>query len=240
MTRYLWVAARKAEGFPTTVACRVAQVTRQGFYAWSRRSAAGPSATEVTEAELVREIRGIHAEFDGAYGSPRVTVELRRRGRRVNHKRVERLMRWWGIVGVHTRRRPRWRRGADSAVAPADLVRRDFAPGTPDVVWAGDITFVPTAQGWLHLAVVLDVGSRRLLGYAMATHMRARLVVDALHMAAGARGGRTAGIVFHSDRGPQYLSGEHAAALTRYGLRQSAGRVGNCLLTGQSGLVLAA
>ena len=115
-------------------------------------------------------------------------------------------------------------------VAPADLVCRDFAPGAPDTVWAGDITFIPTYGGWLHLAVVLDLGSRRLIGYAMATDMRTRLVLDAIDMAAGARGGRTAGIVFHSDRGPQYLAGEHTAALARYGMRQSVGRVGNCLL----------
>ncbi len=107
-------------------------------------------------------------------------------------------------------------------------MRRDFGPGHPDIVWAGDITFVATAEGWLHLAVVLDVGSRRLLGYAMAADMRARLVLDALEMATAARGGRTAGIVFHSDRGPQYLSGEHTAALARHQMRQSAGRVGNC------------
>lgn len=228
MTRYLWVAARKAEGFPTTMACAVARVTRQGFYAWCRRSAGGLSAAEAAEAELVSEIRGIHADSGGAYGSPRVTAELHRRGRRVNHKRVERLMAGWGIVGAQARRRLRWRRGAGGAVAPADLVRRDFAPGAPDVIWAGDITFIPTSEGWLHLAVVLDLGSRRLVGYAMATHMRARLVVDALEMAAAARGGRTAGVTFHSDRASQYLSQQHAAALTRHGMRQSAGRVGNC------------
>ena len=175
------------------------------------------------------EIRGIHAESGGAYGSPRVTAELRRRGRCVNHKRVERLMRCWGIVGAHRRRRPRSRAGGGGAAgAPADLVRRDFAPCGPDVVWAGDITFIATTEGWVHLAVVLDLGSRRLLGYAMATTMRTQLVVDALHMAAGARGGRTAGIVFHSDRGSQYLAQEHSAALARYRMRQSVGRVGNC------------
>ena len=228
MTRYLWVAARKAEGFPTTVACAVAKVTRQGFYAWCRRSAAGPSAGEVAEAELVEEIRRIHAGSGGAYGSPRVTAELRRRDRRVNHKRVERLMARWGIVGIHVRRRRRARADGDTAVAPADLVRRDFHPGAPDVVWAGDITFIPTGQGWLHLAVVLDLGSRRLLGYSMATDMRARLVVDALEMAVAARSGRSAGVTFHSDRASQYLGREHAAALARHGLRQSAGRVGNC------------
>ena len=227
MTRYRWVAARGAEGFPTAAACRVAQVTRQGFYAWRGRSARGPSAAEAAEAELVAEIRDIHAEFAGAYGSPRVTAELRRRGRRVNHKRVERLMANWGIVGVHVRRRRRAKTTGVQA-APADLVRRDFAAGRADAVWAGDITFIPTAQGWLHLAVVLDVGSRRLIGYSMAADMRARLAVDALEMATAARGGRTAGVVFHSDRAGQYLGREHTTALVRHGLRQSAGRVGNC------------
>lgn len=228
MIRYRWVAAHKAEGFPTKSACAVARVSRQGFYAWCRRSARGPSAAESAEAELVAEIREIHADSAGAYGSPRVTAELRRRGRRVNHKRVERLMANWGVVGVHTRRRRRAKPTGDLQAAPADLVRRDFTPGAPDAIWAGDITFVPTAQGWLHLAVVLDVGSRRLIGYSMATDIRARLVVDALEMAVVARGGRSAGIVFHSDRASQYLGREHTAALTQHGLRQSAGRVGNC------------
>ena len=158
MTRYRWVAARKAEGFPTKSACAVARVSRQGFDAWCRRSARGPSAAELSEAELVAEIRSIHAGSDGSYGSPRVTVELRRRGRRVNHKRVERLMACWGIVGVQVRRRRRARLTGGVQAAPADLVRRDFTPGAPDAIWAGDITFVPAAGGWLHLAVVLDVG----------------------------------------------------------------------------------
>lgn len=228
MTRYRWVAARKAEGFPTTMACRVAQVTRQGFYAWCGRSARGPSAAELCEAELVREIRGIHADSDGTYGSPRVTAELRHRGRRVNHKRVEPLMANWRIVGVHVRRRRRAKPTGDLQAAPADLVRRDFTPGAPDALWASDITFVPTAEGWLHLAVVLDLRSRRLIGYSMAPDMRARLVVDALEMAVVARGRRSAGVIFHSDRGCQYLSRKHSAPLTRYGLHQSAGRVGTC------------
>ena len=228
MTRYRWVAARKAEGFPTTAACQVAKVSRQAFYGWRGRQAAGPSPAQLADAELVAEMRQIHADSGGAYGSPRVAAELRRRGRCVNRKRVERLMRQHGICGIHKRRRPRWRRDSAAQQAPPDLVRRRFGPGRPDSVWAGDITYIPTGEGWLYLAAVLDIGSRRLIGYSMAADMPARLVIDALDTAAASRGHRTAGIVFHSDRGSQYLSAEFSAALARHQMRQSAGRVGNC------------
>lgn len=228
MTRYLWVASRRAEGFPTAAACDAAGVSRQAFYDWSARRAAGPSQAELAEAELVGAIKQVHAESGGAYGSPRVTAELRRRGRLVNRKRVERLMRLHGVCGIHKRRKPRCKRPGGIEQAPADLLRRDFRPGAPDHTWAGDITYIPTSQGWLHLAVVLDVGSRRLIGYSMAGHTRAGLVVDALHTAAATRSGRTDGVVFHSDRGPQHLSGDFASALRRHKMRQSAGRAGNC------------
>ena len=109
-------------------------------------------------------------------------------------------MRNHGICGMHKRRRPRWKRSSGIEQAPANLVRRDFRPDAPDQTWAGDITCIPTDRGWLHLAVVLDVGSRRLIGYSMSSHTRAGLVVDALHTAAAARGHRTASVVFHSDR----------------------------------------
>ena len=128
MTRYRWVAARKAEGFPTTAACRAAGVSRQAFYDWAARHKAGPSPAELAEAELVAEIRRVHADSGGAYGSPRVTAELRRQGRRVNPKRVCRLMRLHGICGIHKRRKPRWKVAGGSRPAPADLVRRDFRP----------------------------------------------------------------------------------------------------------------
>ena len=229
MTRHLWVAARKAEGFPTTVACRAAKVIRQGFYAWHSRQSAPPRPAEVAEARLVGEIRAIHADSGGAYGSPRVTAELRRRGRRVNHKRVERLMANWGIVGVHVRRRRRGGSTGGVQAAPADLVRRDFRPGDPDVIWAGDITFVPTGQGWLHLAVVLDVGSRRLVDYSMAADMRARLVVGALEMAASSPPDTSIIEVLQRPlESDQYRGQQHTAALARHRMRRSAGRVGNC------------
>jgi len=228
VTRYRWVAARKAEGFPITMAAKVAQVSRQAFGDWRARQATGPSAGEQAEAALVAEIREVHAEFDGTYGAPRVTTELARRGRTVNHKRIERLMRAHGIVGVHKPARVRTTIPAQGAAPLPDLVARRFDPGRPDVAWVGDITYVPTGQGWLYLASVLDLGSRRLLGYSMADHMRTELVADALTMAAGVRGGATDGVIFHGDRGSQYLSSDYQALVAGLGMAQSVGRTGVC------------
>lgn len=228
MTRYRWVAARKAEGFPITMACEVAQVSRQAFGDWRARQAAGPSDAERAEVALVAEIRQIHGEFDGTYGEPRITEELARRGRRVNHKRVERLMRAQGIAGVHKPARVRTTIPATDAPPLPDLIGRRFKAGAPDVAWAGDITYVPTGEGWLYVASVLDLGSRRLLGYSMADHMRTELVADALTMAAGVRAGATAGIIFHGDRGSQYLSGDYRQLVIDLGMVQSVGRTGVC------------
>ncbi len=228
MTRYRWVAAQKADGFPTTTACEVADVSTSAFNDWCRRQAAGPSEAELEEARLVAEIRAIHDEFDGTYGEPRMTAELRARGWAVNHKRVERLMRIHGIVGVHKPAKVRTTIPAENAPPLPDLVGRLFDPGRPDATWVGDITYIPTGEGWLYLASVLDLGSRRWLGYSMADHMRTELVTDALDMAAAARGGSTEGIVFHSDRGSQYLSGDYRALIGRLEMRQSVGRTGVC------------
>ena len=203
MTRYRWVTARRAEGFPTALCCRVARVSRQAFYDWRAARRAGPTGRERAEAALVAEIREIHADSDGAYGSPRVTAELRSRGHRVNAKRVERLMRAHEIAGIRQRRPKRTTTPARSAPKLPDLLRRDFSPGAPDRAWCSDITYIRTGEGWLYLAVVLDVGSRRLLGYAMGDRIDTRLVRGALDMAAAARAGRTAGVVFHSDHGSQ-------------------------------------
>jgi putative transposase len=228
VTRYRWVAARKAEGFLTTTACEVAGVSRQAFYDWRQRETAEPTDAELAEAALVQEMREIADEFDESYGSPRMTAELRDRGRVVNHKRVERLMRAHGIVGVHKPAKVRTTIPAENAPPLPDLVKRNFAPGAPDVAWVGDISYIPTGQGWLYLATVIDLGSRRLLGYAMANHMRTELVCDALAMAAGVRGGHTTGIIFHSDRGAQYLAGDYRQAVAERGMVQSVGRTGVC------------
>ena len=228
MTRYWWVAARKAEGFPTIMACEAAEVSRQAFYDWCQRQTAGPTETEMVEAGLVQVMHQIHDEFDKTYGSPRMTVELANRGHEVNHKRVERLMRAHGIVGVHKPAKVRTTIPADHNPPLPDLINRDFAPGAPDVAWVGDISYIPTGEGWLYLACVIDLGSRRLLGYAMATHMRTELITDALDMAAGVRGGATSGIIFHSDRGSQYLSADYATAIAAREMMQSVGRTGVC------------
>lgn len=228
MIRYRWVAARKAEGFPTTIACRVADVSRQAFNDWRARMSKGPTTAEAAEADLVAAIRSIHEQFDGTYGEPRVTEELARRGWTVNHKRVERLMRVHGIVGVHKPTRLRTTIPAENSPPLPDLIGRRFNPGRPDVAWVGDITYIATDEGWLYLASVLDLGSRRLLGYSMAAHMRTELVADALTMAAGVRGGLTAGIIFHGDRGSQYLSGDYRHLIAELGMVQSVGRTGVC------------
>jgi len=175
VTRYRWVADRKAEGFPTTMACTTAGVSRQAFYDWTARQAAGPTETEQAEMALVAEMRRVHAEFDGTYGSPRMTVELANRGWWVNHKRVERLMAAHGIVGVHKPAKVRTTIPAGEHPEVPDLIERGFAPGEPDVAWIGDISYIPTSQGWLYLATVIDLGSRRLLRHGGPHTHRTRL-----------------------------------------------------------------
>ena len=226
MTRYEWVAARRAEGFPITKACEAAGVSTSAYGDWRRCGAAGPSPRDLEEARLVAEIKDVFDDSDGTYGEPRITPELRDRGWRVNHKRVERLMRIHGIVGVHKPPKLRTTIPAEEMPPLPDLVARRFTVGAPDVTWIGDITYIPTDEGWLYLSSVLDLGSRRWLGYSMADHMRTGLVADALEMAAAVRGGDTAGIIFHSDRGAQYLSGDYRSLIGRYQMLQSVGRTG--------------
>lgn len=228
MTRYRWVDSRKAEGFMVTDACAVAQVSTSAFYAWHATASCGPTAAELEEAYLINAIVDVHRDSGGSYGAPRVTAALRRAGWRINRKRVERLMRTNDIVGLHQRRKLRTTIPAEQAPPVPDLLGRGFTPGRPDVAWCGDITYLRTAEGWLFLASVLDLGSRRLLGYSMADHMRTELVADALDMAVAARGGPASvgDVIFHSDRGSQYLSGDYQHKLAGLGMRQSAGRTG--------------
>ena len=202
MSRYRWVDSQRAEHFPVAAACRVAGVSRQAYYEWKEKEATGPTDAQWDEAHLVNEMYDIHADSDETYGSPRMTGELRRRGYCVNHKRTERLMRLHGIVGVTPRRSVRTTIRDDLAPPLPDLIGRDFSPGEPNRRYCGDITYVPTGEGWLYFASVLDLGSRRLAGWAMADHMRSELVEEALEHALELRG-CLAGTIFHSDRGSQ-------------------------------------
>jgi transposase InsO family protein len=199
--RYRFISEHHAT-YGVTRLCRVLAVPRrQGYYEWL---AAHPARLQRAEAEdeLASEIRAIHGEHQGRYGSPRVAEELRRRGRRVNRKRVERVMRERHIVGL-TRRRRRSLTKQDATAAPAsDLVGRDFTAPAPGQRLVGDITYLPTQEGWLYLATTIDLFNREVVGYAMAEHMRAELVSDAVDLA-HRRGLVAPDAIFHSDRGSQ-------------------------------------
>jgi putative transposase len=182
--------------------CSVLGVSRAGYYAWKDRPA---SARERRDAALVELMGRLHAESKGTYGWPRIHAELRHRGVYVSRKRVARLMRWAGLSGMVRRRKGRTTIRVPGIATAPDLVRRDFAPTAPNRLWVADLTEVSTWEGKLYLAVVLDCYSRRCVGWAMAEHMRAELVIEALEMAIWQRRPE-AGLVHHSDRGGQYVS----------------------------------
>lgn len=222
---YEFIEVEKA-GFEVARLCRVLGVQRSAFYAW-RDGRQAAAARQAAEDELAAEIRKIHAAHKGAYGSPRIHRELRRRGRVVNLKRIERIMSERRIVGVTRRRRWSLTKAEAGAAAAADLIGRDFTAPAPGMKLVGDITYLPTAEGWWYLATVIDLATREVIGYAMADHMRADLVVDAITMAA-ARHRLQPGCIFHSDRGSQYTSNDFRKTLTRLNMRPSMGRTGIC------------
>jgi len=224
---YRFVDQQKAEGFGVEPICQVAGVSTSAYYDWKKRRDGITSVAELHERRLVNKIRQIHDESDGTYGSPRVTIELRRQGGCVNHKRVERLMRIHDIFGYTPKKRRVTTIGGGAHRIP-DLVQRDFTPEEQDVTWCGDISYIRTWEGFLYFSFVEDLASRRILGMSMASHMRAGLVCDALSEAVGTRGGKVTGVVFHSDRGTQYNSEEFAELCHRHGVFQSVGRTGVC------------
>jgi putative transposase len=205
--------------------CRVLGVSRAGFYAWQARP---PSARAVADQRLTNQIQAIHARSRATYGAPRVQAELRLdHGVHVGRKRVARLMRAAGLVGCHRRRRRGLTRRDPQAAPAPDLVGRAFTAQRPDQLWVADITYVPTWSGWLYLAVVLDVWSRRVVGWAMADHLRTELVVDALEMALWTRQ-PAAGLVHHSDQGCQYTSLAFGRRCREAAITPSMGSVGDC------------
>ncbi|GAA0400650.1 IS3 family transposase [Micromonospora gifhornensis] len=205
--------------------CRILAVSRSGFYRWV---ASEPTRQERAAGEdaLAEQITRIHADSGGTYGSPRVTVELHHQGVRVNRKRVERIMRQRDVVGRHLRRRKRTTIADPAAPPVPDLIGRDFTAAAPDRRWCGDITYLRVGESWLYLATVIDIATRRLIGWSINTHMRAELVIDALDAAVAARGGHVQDVIFHSDRGSN-SGGGFADACRRHGVRRSMGRVGS-------------
>jgi putative transposase len=203
--------------------CRVLGVSPSGYHAWRRRE---PSRRSVADAELRRKIRTIHARSKGTYGSPRVHAELAASGKLVGRKRVARLMREDGLEGASRRRGVRTTRRSPQASPAADLVDRDFTADGPNRLWVADITYVPTWSGFLFLAVVIDAWSRRVVGWAMATHLRTELVLDALEMALAQR--RPTDVIHHSDQGTQYTSIAFGQRCHEAGVRPSMGSVGDC------------
>ena len=221
--RFAFIAAEKA-AFPVTVLCRILAVSRAGFYAAQARPVPGRARGD---AQLAVEIAAIHGESRQRYGSPRVHAELRARGRGVSRKRVARLMRYRGLAA---RRRRRYRVTTDSRhpfPVAANVLARQFTAPAPDAVWVTDITYIPTGEGWLYLAVILDLYSRRIVGWAMSDRLTRQLALDALGMAL-ARRQPSPGLLHHSDRGSQYASGDYQTALGRQGIVGSMSRRGDC------------
>jgi putative transposase len=219
------VEANKAE-FPVVFMCARLGVSTSGFYAWRQRP---PSARSLADAALTETIRRVHAGSRSTYGAPRVRAELAdANGLRCGRKRVARLMRAAGWGGCHARGSARTTRRDQTAAPAPDLVQRAFAAPAPNALWTADITFLPTWSGFLYLAVVLDAFSRRVVGWAMADHLRAELVVAALEMALRHR--RPApGLIHHSDHGGQYSSLAFGRRCREAGVVPSMGSVGDAL-----------
>ena len=209
--------------FPVAVMADVLRVSRSGYYAWRDRP---PSARAERDVEIAEAIRASHAASDGSYGALRVHEDLKESGFRIGKKRVARLMREHGIVGVTRRRGPTTTTRQPGAPKGPDLVERDFTADGPDQLWVADITYVPTGSGFLYLAVVLDAFSRRIVGWAMAGHLRSGLVLAALDMAVAQR--RPAEVIHHSDHGCQYTSLAFGARCREAGVRPSLGSIGDC------------
>jgi len=209
--------------YPIATMCRVLGVSTSGYYAWRRR---GFSGRALSDRELTASIRHYHRRSRGTYGAPRIQADLAAEGIQVSRKRVARLMREAGLEGVSRRKKTRTTKRDDSKRPAPDLVERDFTADGPDRLWVADITYIATWAGFLYLAVVVDAWSRRVVGWAMATHLRTELVLEALNMALWQR--RPLGVIHHSDRGCQYTSLAFGKRCREAGIRPSMGSVGDC------------
>lgn len=219
-----FIDAQKAT-YPISMLCRLVDVSRAGYYAWVHR---GPSQRAQDDATLTEDIRAIHSTSRGTYGVPRIHARLREQGRRVSRKRVARLMQAADLRGCGRRRRVRTTVSDPQATPAPNLVARQFSVGDVNRLWITDLTYLWTAEGWLYLAALLDAHSRRVIGWAMAEHMRVELPLEALQMALRERRPRSGDLVHHSDRGSQYTAGAYQAVLAAHGIRCSMSRKGDC------------
>ena len=221
--KYAWIDKQR-DSYGLEALCASLGVSSSGFAAWKR---GGCRQKRLSDTQLLTLIRAVHVQFKAAYGSPRVWRELKARGVPVSRERVARLMKEHDIRAKHKRR---YKATTDSKhdlpVAP-NLLARDFAPERPDQVWTADITYIPTAEGWLYLAVVMDLYTRMIVGWSMGARMARGLVIDALRMAYFRRRPR-AGLMRHSDRGSQYASQDYQELLGTYGMTASMSRKANC------------
>jgi putative transposase len=222
--KYAWIDAQRAD-YPLPDMCEVLTVSISGYRAWRRGGT--PDSTRLNDAQAVALMKAIHAEVRAAYGSRRMHRELKGRGHRIGLTRVERLMREHGIRARHKRRFKATTDSKHSMPVADNLLNRDFTPAAPNRVWTGDITYIATGEGWLYLAVVLDLFNREVIGWSIKPRMTADIVIDALSMA-WFRRKPDAGVVFHSDRGSQYASLAMRNKLVEYGMTASMSRKGNC------------
>jgi putative transposase len=225
VSRYRFIDAEKA-GFPIALLCRVLGVARAGYYAWRRR---GPSLRAQADAALTAELMRLHRASRTTYGAPRLHADLAAIGQRVGRKRVARLLRLAGLRGIARRRGvPRTTIADPTAAVAANVLMRQFIAAAPDRCWVGDITYLPSDEGWLYLATLLDVCSRRVVGWALADHLRTELALEALQLALGQRQPTPQTLIHHTDRGCQYTAKAYQMVLAQHGITPSMSRVGDC------------
>ncbi len=217
--------AEHREHFRARKMCEVLNVSRSGYYAWLHRQ---PSRRERENEAIAVHVREVHRRSREIYGSPRIYAELRDEGKGWGRHRVARIMREEGLR-ARCARRFRWiATKHEELPASPDLLRRTFAASSPNQIWAGDFTIIRTGEGWLHLAMLLDLFSRKVVGWATSANPRQELALEALRMAIAQRQPRP-GLIHHSDRGAQYASAEYQNLLDRHGMRCTMSRPGNCL-----------
>jgi putative transposase len=216
-----WAAS---DSYPVAFMCRQLGVSRSGYYTWLTRA---PSQRDRDDATLIAVMKALHARARGNPGVRRMRAELAAAGHRLSHKRVWRLMRAAGLRGRHPKAWKRTTIGGDNPVPAPDLIGRAFHAEAPNTKWCGDVTYIKTWDGWAYLATVIDLHSRKVVGWAIADHMRTELVTAALDMAIANRN-PLAGVIFHSDRGAQYTSKEFAKYCKDHNIRRSLGRTGIC------------